>query len=50
MDEAGVTEEAGTVLGSAVRGKPASAPSPSSADIVSVTALARVCRCVPIGE
>jgi hypothetical protein len=30
--------------------QPASAPIPSSADIVSVIALARVCRCVLMGE
>ena len=66
MDETGVTGEAGIVWAGAVRGnvspqrlndelpplpvQPASAPSPSSADIVSVIALARVCQCVPTGE
>jgi hypothetical protein len=30
--------------------QPASAPSPSSTDIVSVIALARVCRCVLMSE
>jgi len=66
MDETGVTEEAGTVLAGAVRRhvspqrlndelpplpvQPAITPSPSSADIVSVISLARVCQRVPIGE